>query len=196
MCAGLPNRAQHPTSPSAPMRLRVRRQHAERARSWRISSAAIRLPADARYSAKAHVLGDCRESQVVAHHQHVEMLHRRVHGVIGRVGLVDEGSKFGCPQALMIVGPACPAAPHPRYERCGSRGPLKRGEGSLDEARLVQGCRCGSPPGLSWSSATLKQGVEIAAGVVPPVFVQLQAIAPASICSAMRAAASWRCPCP
>ncbi len=51
---------------------------------------------------ESHVFGDFR-IEVVAHHQHVEML-VDVLTVNGRVGLVEDGITFGSPQTLIMSG--------------------------------------------------------------------------------------------
>jgi predicted RNA binding protein with dsRBD fold (UPF0201 family) len=60
-----------------------------------MSSAAIVSRPDAALG-EGDVLGDARV-EVVADHQHVEMLVDRVRPCTGRVGLVEEGRTFGSP---------------------------------------------------------------------------------------------------
>ena len=147
-------------------------------RSCRMSSAAI-VSLRIRLSAKATSSGISRV-EVVADHEHVEMLVDRVDRVgPGRVGRGRAG-RWRRPHDLDDVGRM--AAAGALGVEGVDRAALEGGDGVLDEARFVRACRCGSATCTSISSATDRQQ-SIAAGVVPQSSCSLSAQAPAATCS-------------
>jgi hypothetical protein len=89
-------------------RLAIARHHADRAKIVQHILGGDRLATDAAFG-KRDVLGDVLV-EVMAHHQHVEVLIECVDGE-GTVGLVELGSTFGSPHTLMMSGAWPPPAP-------------------------------------------------------------------------------------
>ena len=118
--------------------------------------------------------------EVVADHQHVEVLVDGVDRVRAASGWCDDGSTFGSPQARDDVG---------RVAAAGALGvvgvdgaALERGDRVLDEARLVQ--RVGVDRDLHVVARRRRaRQLSIAAGVVPQSSCSFRPMAPASICS-------------
>ena len=143
-----------------------------------------------RLSAKATSSG-MRRVEVMAHHQHVEMLVERVHREgprrIGRgrqhvrqARDLDDVGRMAAAGALGVEGVDGAA--------------LERGDGVLDEARLRSACRCGSSPARRSPSATPRQQ-SIARRRGAPVLVQLQRAGAGLDHLLQRLRRARRCPC-
>ena len=142
-----------------------------------MSSAAMVSRADARLGER-DVLGD-RRVEVVAHHQHVEVLVDRVDGVrprrVGRrrqhvrlAARLDDVGRVAAAGAFGVVG--VDRAALERRERRPRRSPIR------------SACRCGSRPARPSRRRRSRQ-LSIAAGVVPQSSCSFRPIAPASTCS-------------
>jgi hypothetical protein len=161
--------------------LRVGRHHRDRAEVVQDVLGGDGLAPDARFG-EGHVLGD-RRVEVVADHQHVEVLVERVDGV-GRVGLVDDGSTLAWPTAAMMSGAWPP--PAPSVWKVWMVRPLKAASVSLRGSRLVQ--RVGVQRDLHVHASATDRQLSIAAGVLPQSSCSLRPMAPASTCSSSGAA--------
>ena len=125
----------------------------------------MRLSANARSSAMLGV-------EVVAHHQHVEVLVDRVDGVGHRRVGRRLGRKLASPTHAQDVGRV--AAAGALGVEGAQRAALGRGDGVLDEAALVERVAVDRRPACRWHSATVEAAVDRRRRGAP-VFVQLQA---------------------
>ncbi len=152
----------------APHRLRVGRQHGQRAQVVQDILGGDGFAPDARFG-KGDVLGD-RGIEVVTHHQHVEMLVQRVDGVgprrIGRGGQhvgfaadLDDVRRMAAARAFGVIG-VDGAALECRHRR-------------FDEAGFVQ--RVGMDRDLRIGVVGHRQAAVDRRGRGAPVLVQLQA---------------------
>ena len=159
-------------------------------RSCRTSSAAIVSRADAALG-EGQVLGD-RRVEVVAHHQHVEVLVERVDGVgHRRVGRRRQDVRPR-PTTRMMSGAWPP--PAPSVWKVADRAALDGGDGVLDEARFVE--RVGVDRHLHVGGVGHVQAVVDRRRRGAPVLVQLQADGAGLDLLVAARPAGWRCPCP
>ena len=165
------------TSPTRPIAWLSEEMIENAPRSCRMSSAAIVSRADAAFGER-HVLGD-RRIEVVAHHQHVEMLvdgvdrvrPRRIGGGrqhVGQAADLDDVRGVPAARAFGVIGVDGAA--------------LEGRDRVLDEAALVQ--RVGVDHHLHVVGDRRRSRQQsIAAGVVPQSSCSLSAQAPAATCS-------------
>ena len=160
-------------------------------RSCRMSSAAI-VDGRMRLSANARSSGT-RRVEVVADHEHVEVLVERVDACAGGSGWSSDGSTFGSPRDGDDVGRVAAAR---AFGVVGVDRPAgDRGEGVVDEARLVQRVGVDAPPARRPPRQTRRQA-SIAAGVDPQSSCSLNPAAPPRSCSPQRLPRRRCCPCP
>ena len=186
LVGGLPRPADH--FADAPHRLRIGRHHADRAEVVQHVLGGNRLRTNPRIG-KRHVLGHLRR-QVMADHQHVEMLvqrvprerHRRVGGRRAARWLAAETDDVGRVAAAGAFGVI-------RVNRAA----VDRRDRVLDETGLVE--RVGVDRDLHVEFVGDRQALVDGRGRRAPVLVQLQADGAGADLLAQRFGASRCCPC-
>ena len=177
------------TSPTRPIAWLSRRHHREHAQVVQHVLGGDRLAPDPALGER-QVLGDARV-EVMADHQHVEVLVDRVDGVgHGRVGRrrqhvrqardLDDVGRVAAARAFGVEG--------------GDGAALERGDRVLDEARFVE--RVGVDRHLDVVALGDAQAVVDRRRRRAPVLVQLQAAGAGLDLLLERRAAGSRCPCP
>ena len=135
-----------------------------------MSSAAMVSRADARLGER-HVLGD-RRVEVVAHHQHVEVLVDRVHRVGHASGWSTTAARSARRRRWMMSGAWPPPAPSVWIGVDGAA--LDRRRSSSRRSPTRSACRCGSRPARPCSLGDAAGSVD-RRGRRAPVLVQLEA---------------------